>query len=229
MDAYRTEDEQVEALKRWWKENGTSTVLSIVVVFGGYFAWQAWQTRQETYAESASINYQQLVQLAAQIEQEPTETRYATAQHLAETLKADYADTEYARYAALLQARLQVSQQDLEGAEAELRWVLASAPEPALEQVSNLRLARVLFAAGQADQALALSNSVEYGEFAAAFHELRGDIYYEQGDTTAAREQYQSALARGAGDANTAPLVKMKLESLPRDPSENGDDPEQDD
>ena len=51
MDAYRTDDEQVEALKRWWKENGTSTLLMVAVAVGGYFGWQAWDTRQVQQAE----------------------------------------------------------------------------------------------------------------------------------------------------------------------------------
>ena len=31
MEAYRTEEEQVEALQRWWDENGRSTILAVVV------------------------------------------------------------------------------------------------------------------------------------------------------------------------------------------------------
>ena len=32
-----TEEEQIEALKRWWAENGMQTVLAVVLVIGGYF------------------------------------------------------------------------------------------------------------------------------------------------------------------------------------------------
>ncbi len=215
MDAYRTDDEQVEALKRWWKENGTSTLLGIVVVVGGYFGWQAWETRQVQQAGAASFSYQQLLQLSMEIEQQPTDARYTTASHLVDTLKTDFSSTDYARYAALMQAKLQVSQGDLAAAEAELRWVLDSKPEPSMMQVSNLRLARVLFASGQVDPALALIDSAEHGEFAGSFYELRGDIESSRGNVEAARQAYQRALEQGPVAAGGAPLVRMKLESLP--------------
>jgi predicted negative regulator of RcsB-dependent stress response len=219
VDAYRTEDEQLEALKRWWKENGTSTLLSIVLVLGGYFGWQAWQTRQQQQAEVASAAYQELLQLSMEIEQEATDTRYATASHLAETLKTDFPGSVYAQYAALMQAKLQVTRNDLAAAEAELRWVLASEPELALLQVSKLRLARVLFASDQADQALSLINAADYGEFAGAYYELRGDIETTRGNIEAARQAYQNALDHGPAASGAAPLVRLKLESLPRDTS----------
>ena len=31
MEEYRTEEEQVEALRRWWNENGRSTIVAIIV------------------------------------------------------------------------------------------------------------------------------------------------------------------------------------------------------
>ena len=221
MDAYRTEDEQLEALKRWWKENGTSTLLTIVVVVGGYFGWQAWQTRQQQQAEVASVAYQQLLQLSMAIEQEATDTRYATASHLSDTLKTDFPGSVYAQYAALMQAKLLVARNDLAAAEAELRWVLASGPELPLQQISTLRLARVLFASDRADQALALINGADYGEFAGAYYELRGDIETTQGNTDAARQAYQNAMEQSPA-SGAAPLVRMKLESLPRDTAADG-------
>lgn len=215
MDAYRTDDEQVEALKRWWKENGTSTLLGIVVVVGGYFGWQAWETRQLEQAAAASFSYQQLLQLSMEIEQEPTAARYTTASHLVDTLKSDFSSTDYARYAALMQAKLQVAQGDLAAAEAELRWVLESKPEPSMMQLANLRLARVLAASGQVEPALALIGSADQGEFSGSYYELRGDIESSRGNVEAARQAYQRALEQGTIAAGGAPLVRMKLESLP--------------
>lgn len=219
MESYRTEDEQVEALKRWWKENGTSTLLGIGVVLAGWFGWQAWDKNQLQTASAASGNYQQLLQVSMELEQQPSDARYATASHLAETLKGEFGKTVYARYAALMQAKLLVEQGDLGGAEVQLRWVLDSDPEPAMRQLTNLRLARVMFSAGQGEQALAQMNEADYGEFAAIYYELRGDIHSSEGDLDAARSDYQRALEQGAGNPNASPLVRMKLESLPRDMS----------
>ena len=43
MEQYRTEEEQVEALRRWWNENGKSTVAVIVIALAAGLGWQAWQ------------------------------------------------------------------------------------------------------------------------------------------------------------------------------------------
>ncbi|MEW8396328.1 MAG: tetratricopeptide repeat protein, partial [Candidatus Thiodiazotropha sp.] len=40
MSEYQTEEEQVEAIKRWWKENGTSVIAGLVIGLGGIFGWQ---------------------------------------------------------------------------------------------------------------------------------------------------------------------------------------------
>jgi len=39
----RTEEELIEALKIWWQENSFKVIAAIVLVVGGYFAWQSWQ------------------------------------------------------------------------------------------------------------------------------------------------------------------------------------------
>ncbi len=54
MDAYRTEEEQVEALKAWWDENGRSIVVAIVIALAAGFGWQGWKSQQEGQAEAAS-------------------------------------------------------------------------------------------------------------------------------------------------------------------------------
>ena len=62
MEQYRTEEEQVEALGRWWKENGRSMVVAVVVALGGVFGWQAWQANELRQQEQASDLYQVLLQ-----------------------------------------------------------------------------------------------------------------------------------------------------------------------
>ena len=47
MADHLSEEEQIEAFKRWWAENGLQTLLSIVLVVGGYFGWQGWQQHQQ--------------------------------------------------------------------------------------------------------------------------------------------------------------------------------------
>ncbi|MDX1713508.1 MAG: tetratricopeptide repeat protein, partial [Halomonas venusta] len=65
MAELRSEEEQLEVIKRWWKENGTSLIAGAVLAAAGVFGWNAWQNYQEGQAEAASVRYQQLVNMTA--------------------------------------------------------------------------------------------------------------------------------------------------------------------
>jgi predicted negative regulator of RcsB-dependent stress response len=61
VEQYRTEEEQVEALRRWWNENGKSTVAVIVIALAAGLGWQAWQRESGNQREQASDLYQALL------------------------------------------------------------------------------------------------------------------------------------------------------------------------
>ncbi|CAH0992657.1 hypothetical protein SIN8267_02790 [Sinobacterium norvegicum] len=216
MDTYRTEEEQVEAIKHWWKENGTSTLLTIAVAVGGFFGYQYYTDTNQANAEQASAVYQQLLELNSQLSQQSDEAQLATAHHLAGELKDNFSSSTYAQFAALINARLYVKSDDLVKAEAELRWVLAQQPDQELVSVTELRLARVLDANGDSDKAMALIEQGRDGGFQVGFNELKGDILKAQGDLAAARVAYQQA-ADGAAEfgIQASPLLALKLQNLP--------------
>ena len=53
MADYLTEEEQVEAFKNWWAENGLRLLAVGVLIIGGYFGWQGWEKSQAEKAEKA--------------------------------------------------------------------------------------------------------------------------------------------------------------------------------
>ncbi len=122
MESYRTEEEQVEALRKWWDENGRSTLIAVVIALGGAFGWQAWQEHSRSQRENASDLYQAMLQAGSA----PvlSAERRAEAEAFANRLKSEYAGSTYAQFAALQMARGAVEACDLDSAEAELRWVL---------------------------------------------------------------------------------------------------------
>ena len=65
MADLRSEEEQLDVAKRWWKENGTSLIAGAVLAAAGVFGWNAWQNYQEGQSEAASARYQQLVTITA--------------------------------------------------------------------------------------------------------------------------------------------------------------------
>ena len=113
-------------------------------------------------------------------------------------------------------ARQAVLDGDLDGAEKHLRTALETNDEASLEHEIRLRLGRVLKASGRLDEAIALLAVQDTGAFAAAYHELTGDIRAAQGDETAARSAYQDAISRSRADGLDASRVELKLENLGR-------------
>ena len=215
MEAYRTEEEQVEALRRWWQENGRSTVVAVVLALGVGFGWQGWKQYQQDQQEGASDLYQRMLQAFAAPALSPEQQQIAI--QLAEQLKTEYGASSYGQFASLQLARVAVGNNELAEAEAELRWVLGKADtgsDTAL--IAQLRLARVLAADGQQEQALGILAEVDGGPFKASYAIARGDILLSLGRADEARESYQAArMLAGVdqGEINLAAL-EQKLQAL---------------
>ena len=211
---YQTEEEQIEAIKKWWAENGKSTVAGIAIAVASVFGWQGWQKQQLEAGYAASAAYQNLMQTVSESQGKLEGENLATATHLAETLKAEHASSVYAQFAALYKAQFAVTANDLDTAESELRWVLTQKPSVELNAQARLRLARVLLAKQQYDQALAeLTGDVD--GYKPLYLELQADIYLAKGDAEKARDFYQQAKQLNAVDnpgANN--LLDLKLQQL---------------
>ena len=59
MEVYETEEQQVEAIKSWWKENGKAVVLGAVIGLGGLYGWRYYQGEIQSAKEQASEAYTQ--------------------------------------------------------------------------------------------------------------------------------------------------------------------------
>lgn len=213
MADHITEEEQIEALKRWWEENGKQTILGIALIVGGYFGWQAWTDHSEEQASAASLTYQEMLDNLAGLTPGETlaEDKQLAVGLLADKLKSEYSDTQYAVYAALTKAKLAVEAENLDGAVIELQWAMDNADDVS-KSIARLRLARVQAARGDLDAALQLVQGVDVGEMKSAFEEAKGDFYLEQGNTAAAYSAYQSAAATdNSGDASVRALLQLKI------------------
>lgn len=203
MSVYQTEEEQVEALKRWWKENGTSIVAGIVIGLGGVFGWQAWGSYQDRVGKEASQAFNQVL---SAVQQGDTDS----ASKQAELLRLDHEGTNYAVFAALTQARLKLQQGDSAAARSQLEWAMAQADNSSLKELAQLNLARILLAEGDLEGAAKLA-AVEKGGFAGEFALIRGDIAAQQGDKQQAHDAYAQAMTLGVSNHN---LLQMKLDDL---------------
>lgn len=213
MDELRTEEEQVEALRRWWDENGKSTVAAVVVALAAGLGWQAFGQYQERQTEQASDMYQALTRMIGDKRGDEVSEQSV---ELAEQIKRTYDSSTYGQFAALHLAAIKVGRGELEAAEAELRWVLGRADAGSdTYRITQLRLARVLAARGEVDQALAIIDGAGSGAFGASYASAKGDILLAEGQLDAAREAYALALALASASrqAQTG-ILEQKLKSL---------------
>lgn len=66
MKIYQTEEEQVTAIKGWWKQNGTAAITGITIGIALIIGWNYWQNNLQTNAYQASSLYEQLLKSANQ-------------------------------------------------------------------------------------------------------------------------------------------------------------------
>ncbi|WP_339691914.1 tetratricopeptide repeat protein [uncultured Pseudoalteromonas sp.] len=199
MDIYSTEEQQAEAIKRFFRENGVSLALGVVLGLGGLYGWKAYNQNQITTAESASDAYTQLVEGGEVLGS-------------ADTFIAEHKDTNYSALAAFVAAKEAVEKGQLDVASEKLSWIMNNVTNADLKATATTRLARVQIAQQQYDQALTTLNAKLADSFTATVAELKGDIYTAQGDANQARTAYQTAADAGGLDNN--PLLQIKLDDL---------------
>ncbi|RRS10693.1 hypothetical protein EAG18_01310 [Pseudoalteromonas sp. J010] len=199
MEIYSTEEQQEEAIKRFFRENGTTLVIGAVLGLGGLYGWKAYNQSQIDTAEATSEAYSQIV-----------ESDDVLAK--SEAFVADNADSNYAVLAAFVAAKEAIEKNDLTLAADKLTWAAENVDNAELKATALLRLARVQASQKQYEQALATLAKPMPEAFKAQQSEIQGDIYLAQGEQDKARDAYQSALEAATGNNN--PMLQIKLDDL---------------
>ena len=212
MAELRSEEEQLEVIKRWWKENGTSLIAGAVLAAAGVFGWNAWQNYQEGQAEAASVRYQQLVNMTAG--NTLADDQLANARELIDDITSDHGDTLYAELAQLLEARLAVQQGDLDAAKSALEDVVSASSRRYVQSLAWLRLARIEIANGNPQAALSLLDESITDALAAQQANVRGDAYAALDQTEQARDAWQTALELAQTQNQPLYGVQFKLDDL---------------
>lgn len=211
MNQNLTEEEQLESLKKWWKDNGRAVVVGIVLgvaVVGGYRYWDYYTTKQ---AEAASVIYANLQDALAGGKKE-------TVLGTGDRLVREYPGTAYATFAALAMAKLRVDEDKLAEAAQHLQWALDHAHTDAFAHVARTRLARVKLAQGEAEAVLVLIADLPDSGFAADYQEIRGDALAALNRHEEAREAWSVALL-GMEDPRQRQYIQIKIEHLPAAPA----------
>ncbi len=208
MDVYSTEEEQVEAIKKWWKENGTAVIVGLSLGLGSLFGWRAWEANTVRTELEASQSYTQLMA-------HMSEKKYESATAMAEKLIADKADGAYAMLGRLSLAAIAVNAGEHDQAKEQLQIIIDQSNLDEVILTARIRLAQLYLADNDQDKAWSLINTNEPASKPLAYLHLKGDILAAKGDNEGAREAYTEAtgMAQNISKEMVA-VLELKLDNL---------------
>lgn len=204
MDLNLTDDEQAEAIKKWWKENGRAVVAGVVIGLSVVVGVRYWFQYTKDQSQNASIVY-------SQIEKALSKNDVAVVLEKGQLLIADYSNTSYAAMAGLVMAKVEFESGKVDLAKNRLQWVMSNASNE-VQHVARLRLARLLLGEDKAQEAADLIAGIKSEGFSAAYEEVRADIALAKGNATQARELYRLAMAGSTGPRRE--FLQMKIDDL---------------
>lgn len=206
------EQEQLDALKSFWKTYGnliTWALIAALAVYAGLNGWKWWQRDQSA---NAAAMFDQLEQAAQGGDAQ-------RAGQIFGDLKERYPRTAFAEQGGLVAARVQFDRGQADAAKASLSWVADNASEDEYKTVARLRLAALLLQAKDYDAALKQLDAAKAPTFEALVADRRGDVLLAQGKTDEARAAYQAAWKAMDEKVEYRRLIDAKLTALGAPPA----------
>ncbi len=204
MEIYQTEEQQVEAIKGYWAQNGNTIIAGIALGFAGFIGYNLYQENQLEQELAVSDSYQILIENS----EKDTEAFAANG----EKFISENGNNSYVTLTALALAKNAATQKDWPQVIKQLTTAIETAPTDGIKAIASLRLARVQVQLEQYSEALTTLNSNLPESFTAAIEEIKGDAYLQQGKKDLARNAYQAAIA--ADGITTSPGLQIKLDDL---------------
>jgi len=207
MDNYETEEQQVEAIKKWWQENYKMVVFLGLVGLTAIVGVQQWKQNNVISGQTASAEYDHVLSTIRDETKEPVK-------HQVNILLDEYSDYPYAALSAMLEAKQLIADGKAEQAEEKYQWVIANAKAQNLQHISRVRLASLMASQGKNEQALKLLSNIDEGSFKASYLEVKGDILVALKRIEEARSAYDQALQAYAVIGSNAQILKIKRNDL---------------
>ncbi len=202
--AYTIEEEQeLNELKTWWKENYKSIIVIVVLAFSGVFGWRYWQDYQITKKQTLSAQYDELISSA--------ENQSIYNAQL-ERFVQENGETTYAVFALLDKAKLEVNQQNFVQAEETLKQAIVNTSDDILMSITAIRLATVQYQLQKFDEALASLNQVKGQSWDVSKLLLSGDIQLAKGNKEIAKDNFEQALTKATSWEKS--FIQVRLNSL---------------
>ena len=204
MEVYSNENEQVDALRRFFANNGKALAVGVIVGIAALGGWRFWSSHQEGADKAASAQYQQLT---SAMQADKPQTLEAVASFASEN------NNTYGALAALDLAKQYVAANQLDKAITLLQSGLKDTKDANLQAVINLRLARIQLQQNQADAALTTLNYVKGDGWTAIVADIRGEALLSKGDKQGARDAWSKGAESQASPA-LKQMLQMKMNNL---------------
>ena len=201
------EQEQLDAVKAFWKRYGNLITWLLVAVMGAFAAWNGWNWWQRDQAVKSGAMYDELDRAAQAGDAAKTARIFAD-------LKERFPRTAFAQQGALATAKLQFDQGQFDAARDTLSWVAEKGIEEEIRTVARLRLAALQAEAKQFDAALKTLDAATAPTFEALVADRRGDVLLAQGKTAEAGAAYLAAWQAMDEKLDYRKLIDAKLTAL---------------
>jgi len=209
------EQEQLDALKAFWKQYGNLITWTLVLLLGAYAGWNGWNYYQRGQAAKAGALFDELDRSVQAGDAD-------RAGRVFNDLKDRYGGTTFAAQGGLLAARVQVDNAQLDNARASLSWVSTQSGDDALQSVARLRLAGLLLQQGKPEEGLQQLAITPAPGFEALFADRRGDLLMALGKKAEAKAAFDTAFRAMDPALDYRQLIEAKLTALGAAPAASG-------
>ncbi len=201
------QQEQLDALKAWWKENRNWLVTALAIVLLAYAAFSYWKSYQGNQAAAAATLYAEVLKQVAS--NDPKRINDSVA-----ALVEKFGNSAYAPRAQFLAVQANMQRKDIARAKSQLEWVIAEASEKGLQDTARLKLSSILLDETKYDEAMKLLNATHPDAFTGLFSDLKGDVLAAQGKNEEARAAYKLAFEKMDSKSSYRNLIQLKLDGL---------------
>lgn len=214
--SHHSDEEQVELLKRLWKDHGQSALTGLALGLAVIFGYQYWEKSQAEQVAAASSLYQNVINIETSSNGQLNDEQRATVKHLVSTLQQDFASSKYAALATLFLVKHQVNQADLKAAQDSLNWVLKQNADVDMKVLVSMRLARILLAESNdnAQKALDVLAGLKSDSYTTDIALIQGAAYEVLGKKDEAKAAYQKALDSASAERRDRGIIQLKLDNL---------------
>ncbi len=211
MSRYETEEEQVEAIKSWWKKNGTQLLTVVLIGVLAVAGWRYWMNAQYVDSANASTIFEVL-------QGNMQQGTFGEVSREALKLIQEQPESPYAVGAAMMYAKYSLDKGELEDALSHYRWIIEHSKDAQLRNIAYINLARIQIDLQQFDMAKVqlehLDKAHLQGAEKSVLDYVSGLLALAQKEPEAAALAFKRVVDNEKTDSNLLGLAQIQLDDL---------------